>query len=379
VQGHESARRSLAGAHHRGTLPAALLLHGGLGVGKQRLALWVGQLLLCENPSESGPCDACRGCGLALRLEHPDLHWYFPLARPKGASGDRLGDALEESRWAALADFRRAPLRPSHTPEPRGLYLAAARALRKQAQKRPSMGDRQLFIIGEAESLVSQEASPEAANALLKLLEEPPDGTVFILTSNEPGRLLPTIRSRTLPLHLPPLPDSEVEHFLVGTAGAEADAAGRAAALARGSIGRALGFLPDGESIGPLEKLRQDAFHLLRSGLSGGRRDGYAAALGFGPSGARGLTHLLAFVEEWLRDVAAVASGAPDAILNVDARDYLVRVVRERGIHPLGVARAMKALDEARALAAGNVNPQLIVAGLLSDFRLALRHRDRVA
>lgn len=375
VQGHEGARAALAGAHSRGTLPAALLIHGGLGVGKQRLALWVGQLLLCEAPTIEGPCNACRGCMLALRIEHPDLHWYFPLPRPKGTSADRMGDALEENRWAMLSEIRDHPLRASHTPEPRGLYIAAARALRKQAQKRPSMGDRQLFIIGEAESLVSQESSPEAANALLKLLEEPPEGTVFILTSNEPGRLLPTIRSRTLPLHLPPLPNRDVEAFLVAQAAADAGDAARAAALSGGSIGRALGFLPEGDAPGALEDLRQKAFHLMRAGVTGRSHDAYAAALGFGPSGARGLMHLFGFVEEWLRDLAAVASGAPDAIVNTDARDFLVRVVREREIHPLGVARSMTALDEAKALAAGNVNPQLIIAGLLAAFRASLQTR----
>ena len=150
------------------------------------------------------------------------------------------------------------------------------------------------------------------------------------------------------------------------------DDAGRAAGLGQGSIGRALGFLPHGEEIGPLERLRQEAFHLLRAGLSGRRVEEYSAAIGFGASGARGLMELFPFVEEWLRDLAAVASGASDDILNEDARTFLERVVREKKIHPLGVARAAQALDHARALAAGNVNPQLIVAGLLVEVRKAM-------
>ncbi|HZD03860.1 MAG TPA: hypothetical protein VE173_03050, partial [Longimicrobiales bacterium] len=96
LRGHEAVWRALARARARGTLPAALLFHGPSGVGKQRLALWAGQLLLCEDADEDGPCGRCRSCRLALRLEHPDLHWYFPVPRPRGShTPERLGEILE--------------------------------------------------------------------------------------------------------------------------------------------------------------------------------------------------------------------------------------------------------------------------------------------
>ena len=113
VVGHGDILSSLARAHASQGLPSALLLHGMRGVGKQRTALWLGQLQTCEAPDASGPCGACKSCAFALGLEHPDVHWYFPLARPKGVSGDKLGDALESARIDALADQRAQPLRPS--------------------------------------------------------------------------------------------------------------------------------------------------------------------------------------------------------------------------------------------------------------------------
>ena len=87
--GHERVRQTLASAHARDTLPSALLIHGERGVGKQHLALWLARLLVCQDPS-SGPCERCGPCKMASSLEHPDIHWYFPLPRPKNASGDRL-------------------------------------------------------------------------------------------------------------------------------------------------------------------------------------------------------------------------------------------------------------------------------------------------
>ena len=242
--GHDAARQSLARAIQRRTLPAALLVMGPRGVGKQRLALWLAQLVLCREPGGDGPCGSCRDCRRVLRLEHPDLHWFFPLPRPKGVSQDKLGDALEEARHERLAELRESPLQGSYNPEPVAIYLAAARELRRKARSRPAEGGEQIFIIADAESLIPQESSPEAANALLKLLEEPPEDTRFILTSSQPGALLDTIRSRTVPLHLAPLSVEATRDFLLEH-GAGPGEAEHAARLSGGSIGAALGFLPE--------------------------------------------------------------------------------------------------------------------------------------
>ena len=242
VVGHQDVLQVLAQAHARGSLPSTLLLHGPKGVGKQRVALWLAQLLVCEAPSADGPCQSCPSCRMALGVEHPDLHWYFPIARPKGVSGERLVGALEDARMKALAERRAEPLRASYDDELRGLYLGVVRNIRARAHLRPTMAEGQIFIVGDAELLVPQESSPEAANALLKLLEEPPGASRFILTSSEPGRLLATIRSRTVPLHLAPPNTDEVEAFLINSVSAEPDVAAWAALLSQGAIGRALGF-----------------------------------------------------------------------------------------------------------------------------------------
>jgi DNA polymerase-3 subunit delta' len=231
-----------------------------------------------------------------------------------------------------------------------------------------------VFIIGDAELLVPQESSPEAANALLKLLEEPPGGARFVLTSSEPGRLLPTIRSRTVPFHLTPLPQEVVAGLLERGAKVDSESATRAAMLGQGSIGRALGFLPSGDEDGPLEKLRRRAWEVLAATTAPEASEGYALALQFPPAGARGLVELFTFVEEWLRDLAAVAAGAPGRVLNLDRLDALERLVAQADVAPFAVARAFAAVERARELAYGNVNPQLVVVGLVQDLRRALAH-----
>lgn len=372
--GHEQVRESLRVAHARGELPGSLLLHGPRGVGKQRLALWLAQLVVCAAPDDEGPCGVCGPCKMTLSLEHPDVHWYFPLERPKGASGDRLADKLETARHTELAEIRAESRRPSFSKELRALYLGTVANIRRTAAKRPSMADGPIFIVGQAELMVPQEASPEAANALLKLLEEPPGDARFILTSSEPGMLLSTIRSRTVPIHVPPLPAETVQAFLEEQLDVEPEKAAWAARLSHGSPGRAMAFLPeDDDEPGPLESLRRRAYRMVKAAVSDDPADGFEVAVTFPPAGARKLLELFTFVEEWLRDLAAVAAGAEDLVFNDDALKRLKKHVADASVDPALVPEVFPAVERARELARGNVNPQLVVSGLVRDMRRILR------
>ena len=104
LTGHEGVKSRLAGAHASGKLPQALLLTGPRGVGKQRLALWLAQLIQCEAPRasrEGSPleaCGDCRSCRLVLSLQHPDVHWFVPIELSKrGGRGER-GKQHEQRR-----------------------------------------------------------------------------------------------------------------------------------------------------------------------------------------------------------------------------------------------------------------------------------------
>jgi DNA polymerase-3 subunit delta' len=372
VYGHVDVRRDLATAVARGSLPGSLLIHGPPGVGRQTLARWLARLLVCESPDDDGPCGRCQACTLALGLQHPDIHWFFPLPRPKGTSRDKLADALEEARFEALAERRSDPLHRAAGDGPTGLYLAQVQTIRRLGATRPAMGPRQVFIIGDAELLAPQEASEEAANALLKILEEPPPATTFVLTAAEPEALLPTMRSRLLPVRLRPFAEGEVARFLADRTDADPATVRLAARLGRGSIGRALSFLPADDGASPAETLRRTARDWLEAALDERPARRYGAAHGQRPVGARGeFGDALDFLGLWLRDLAAVAAGAEELVVDVDAVDRLrglARRVRTERI-PGAITRVEAARDEGRI----NANPQLTLATLLNDLASTLR------
>lgn len=362
--GHGELVRRLRGAASGPAFPQSLLLHGPEGVGKQTLALWTAALLQCES---AGPCGGCRHCRLAARAEHPDIHWHFPLARPKRASGRRkLREKLEEARHEALARFREDPLTLTESEGVTGIYMAAVEEIRARAAQRPAFGRRSVFIIGSADRLVPQAANPEAANALLKLLEEPPGYAYLILTSSRPGMLLPTIRSRSLAMRVPPLADDEVAAFLETRLKLSEAAAADLARRAEGSIGRSLravAGLDDDE--------REQARRLLSAAFSAADADRLGAAAAFGASGARaGLATALDGLAGLLRDLITVGAGRPELALD---RVFADRIRDRPALDADRLLSALDSVEDAREAAEGNTNPQAVVAHLL--FRMA----DQVA
>jgi DNA polymerase-3 subunit delta' len=215
LYGHHAIRSRLTAAACEGRLPASLLLQGARGVGKQRLALWLGQYLLCERATRdrlAEPCGACQQCRYAERGVHPDLHWFFP--RPRLKDGDPSVADVKADLAEAVGERMEAEGLYAPPPGTEGIYVATIRALVHLASVRPAMAARTVFVVGDAERMVSQEGADQAANAFLKLLEEPPPGVTLMLTTSEPGALLPTIRSRVVSVRMPALPRAEMDAFL---------------------------------------------------------------------------------------------------------------------------------------------------------------------
>jgi DNA polymerase-3 subunit delta' len=210
LHGHGLLRRRLDDAIRRDALPGSLLLHGPRGVGKQRLALWLAQRLVCEGP-EPRPCGQCQHCRYALAGTHPDIHWYFP--RPRLKDGDASPEEIErDMREAGAERLRTGAYAPP--PPAEGIFVSTIRAIVHSASLAPALAHRKIYILGDADRMVVREDAEEAAGAFLKLLEEPSPRTNLILTTSEPGSLIPTIRSRLVALRVPPLGAADADALL---------------------------------------------------------------------------------------------------------------------------------------------------------------------
>lgn len=346
LYGHAELRTIVQGSIARGSLPSSLLLYGPAGVGKQRLALWIAQLLLCEKGA--GPCESCRPCRYVRDVTHPDLHWFFPRPRLKDSNASPA-EIREDLRDAIAERVSRGGLYPAPAGT-EGIFVASIRAIGQTASMAPAMGKRKVFIVGDAERMVPREGSEDAAGAFLKILEEPPADTTIILTSSEVGALIPTIRSRVSGIRVPPVADVEVRAFLadsqVSSALKQEDvppSVDERVVLAAGAPGKLFGGSAQAEAYGQARKLLAAA--------SGTRRaERIRLAMAQGTSKARGgyadsLDALSRLLHDRLR--SAVQRGDESSALRI--------------------THAITEVERTKEQTTGNANPQLLTAVMLMN------------
>lgn len=219
-------------------LPHAILLAGEDGGEAMPLALAMSRQILCEELSEEGqPCGHCPSCRMMDKLEHPDLTLSYPVVRidEKTTSQDYFKSFQEllskhtrftESEWRDMQDAKNKQLQ---------IMVAEAERLIKATSLRSFKSRHQVVLMWMPEML-----RVETANKLLKLLEEPPVGVIFILVSHQPSKLLPTILSRLQRFIVPAIPEPLLAHYLLKECQLPETKALEYAHLAQGSLYRAI-------------------------------------------------------------------------------------------------------------------------------------------
>lgn len=171
----------------KAALPGALLLQGRSGIGKFRLAYTLAQALLCESPLDSGePCEHCGACHWFKIGGHPDFRLLEPEAQ--SAATESLGETAEQEPIKKATDKKASQF----------ITVAQIRELADFVNLTTHRNGLRIILVHPAEAM-----NVHAANALLKTLEEPPPGTLFILVSHQPQRLLPTVCSRCQKINAP--------------------------------------------------------------------------------------------------------------------------------------------------------------------------------
>ena len=322
-----------------GRFPHSMILAGPRGAGKYTLALMLAQAVNCLKPSETdGLPDFCGVCSNCVRI----------------AASANLESLVEEA-VAARDDLRETDKRETRIliqthpdllvipPDPPQLMikLGQVRQAIHVAYYRPPVEARRAFTIFTSSAFMK-----EAANSLLKLLEEPPDHTTLILLTENPQELLPTIRSRVVVHRLGALPASELESLLaVRRPELKPRDRALAARLAMGAVGRALSL-----DLGAYLLSRQDALVILRTAL---REPDYSAlfhateSYRAGADGHEKTVNLLRALGSLIEDLLLIVAGAPALIRNLDLAAELGALAEGLTVDWIdGAARALVQVEQ---------------------------------
>lgn len=307
-------------------LPHALMFAGPKGIGKRQLAQSLAQLLLCLAPIEGTPCGKCRGCMLNKVNNHPDFIVLEPEEGSKNVKVDQVRALIED--------------------------------LGKTAQQ----GGYKVVVLEPAEAM-----NANAANALLKSLEEPAANTVLVLVCHAPSAVLPTIRSRCQ-MRLMPMPNAEqVMHWLKPLMAGSNVSPEKLVEAAGGAPLIALSYLESDA----LE--RRDGWLLNLIRLSTGQISAIEVA------GQWQKDDVIAIVEwflVWLHSLMRWQVGVDQVLINQMAQDMRDRLAR---IQPVLLHRYIEKLLVSKRQLLGNSNPnkQLLLEELLLDWGALMRSTNR--
>jgi len=331
----------------RDRLPHALLLSGPPGVGKYTLAQMLAKAIHCLDQKNDfcGHCRSCRSIGLA------DDRWAAV-------------EEAEQEREKLTRRPREIPLLIQHHPDvvllpPNGplrlFQIEQARSLKEALAFVPAGGRTKIFLLPEADRM-----DAAAANSLLKSLEEPPPHTLLALTASSEAALLPTIRSRCVPLWLGPLPRKQVVAFLE-KAGAGRDEEERLlrAAVSQGCPGRALRM-----DLEHYLQVRDSLLAMLQAGLEAKNFAALFAEAQKLASQKEGLENLLGVLYSLLQDILHIetrANGEP--LRNADRPKTLMQIARVLGADR--VAQAAAGLGSVERNLRRNVPTQISLEALV--------------
>ena len=239
IIGQEEAKQRLLQEVAEGRIAHALLFTGPEGSGKLPMALAYARYLTCQHPTPTDACGTCPSCAKWEKLIHPDVHFVFPIVAKKAQKKEVCDDYLPAwrkllsagsyfslSQWLDEMDAENSQAI---------IYARESDEMLRKLSLKSSQGGYKVVLMWLPEKM-----NEVCANKLLKLLEEPPAQTVFLLVSEAPEQLLATILSRTQRFHLPRLDESVIAQTLQSRFGVLPEESRNLAHIANGSMIQAL-------------------------------------------------------------------------------------------------------------------------------------------
>jgi DNA polymerase III subunit delta' len=257
IPGHKETIDHLIRSVKEGRVSHAQLLTGPEGCGSLSLALAYAKYVSCENRNETDSCGTCKSCVKYEKMIHPDLHFVFPVTKNKKDSEPVSDSYIEE--WREFV--KRSPyftinnwLDSIEVGNAQGLIFASeAGEIIKKLNLKSFESDFKVMIIWLPEKM-----HLATANKLLKMIEEPPEKTLFLLVSDEPDKIIPTLVSRCQLIRIPVFTDNEIDAYLIKIYSCSKEKAQEISRVANGNIIRAAELLENEDSsLQNLEKFKK--------------------------------------------------------------------------------------------------------------------------
>lgn len=233
VVGQKQYIEAIKSAIDNNRLPHALLISGNEGTGGLALAFAAAQYLICTERDTRDACGVCAQCLQMQKLQHPDLHFVYPVVKLKDkdtVSTDYMTlwrEAFLEDQYITLNEW---VSRSSEENKQAQIFVSEANNIIRELSTKPYESEYRVMIIWMPEKM-----REDAANKLLKIIEEPYENTHFLLVSHDPESIIGTILSRVQRINLPPIPETEIVNALVTRDGCDPQLAPTYAHMAHGS------------------------------------------------------------------------------------------------------------------------------------------------
>lgn len=237
VIGQEEIKERLVEMSREGRVPHAIMFCGPRGCGKMALALAFASYLICSSGKDGkDSCGTCHQCAMLRSWSHPDLIFTYPVIKPQGTSADHKmvsDDFAREWRGMLAAGpyftMNQWLARMGAGNQQAMIYVAESEAVIRKLSMKSSQGGYKINIVWLPERM-----REDCANKMLKIIEEPPQQTVFIMVCEEPERLLETIRSRVQRIDIRKIDTPSMEKALVQRRAISTEVAHRTARVADG-------------------------------------------------------------------------------------------------------------------------------------------------
>lgn len=246
IPGHQSLKDSLITSHKQNHIAHAQIFSGEEGGASMSLALAFATYLLCEDRSDSDACGKCHSCQKIEKHIHPDLHYFFPgpstsKDKERAEQIDKWREFLKSNPFGKLSDW--VTTAGTENKQVQISKEDAVRIIKTVSMKAFEGGVKILFI------WCPEYMNPSSGNAILKVLEEPPPQTIYLLVSHDYNGLLNTIQSRTQLVKVPPVSDDTIESFLLDFHHQDQQKAVQIAKMSKGNFGNAIAQLNNDQNL----------------------------------------------------------------------------------------------------------------------------------